>query len=246
MSDRSYARPGGGRPRETDLAASDTFNVKLWRLHTEEELSARTLADRYNLHISTVWRRIQKARERDNGKHKIEARDRARSEALADSLRWTGEVSEGAPSVAAISCDTSRAGDRSDGGTGMTPSAQARIAFDEYAAMDEPELPEDPLSALQVRLARWQNLNFGPATAEQLALGVAEEAGELCHAVLKRSQRIRGMGDPVAFRFAAGDALADVTIYAMQMATLQRMDLGTLLRATAEVVMQRDWTKENG
>ena len=94
---------------------------------------------------------------------------------------------------------------------------------------------------LQEKLAAWQGRNFGAATVEQMALGVSEEAGELSHAVLKHIQKIRGMEDMDAFREAAGDAIADCTIYLMQIATILRLDYLTLVQETARKVMERDW-----
>jgi NTP pyrophosphatase (non-canonical NTP hydrolase) len=132
----------------------------------------------------------------------------------------------------------------------VTPVQKARAAFDVYAAVDAPRLPSDIaqartdaawLSDLQVMLARWQVAQFGVASHEQQALGVAEEAGELCHAVLKHTQRIRSLADLESYRTAAGDAIADVAIYAIQMATALRLDFATLLDATAREVMQRNW-----
>lgn len=135
----------------------------------------------------------------------------------------------------------------------MTPTELARMVFDRYAALDAPTLPSvvaEPgkrdrlwLSDLQVALARWQANEFGTSTHEHLALGVCEESGELAHAVLKHAQGIRGLGDPDAYREAAGDALADVAIYAIQLATALRLDFGALLLATAERVMERKWRK---
>ncbi len=95
------------------------------------------------------------------------------------------------------------------------------------------------ISYTQFVLSRWQNKHFGAVPHTQLALGVAEEAGELCHAVLKHVQKIRGLTDEKAYRLAAADALADVVIYAMQFATALRLDLATLVIATAEHVMSR-------
>lgn len=125
---------------------------------------------------------------------------------------------------------------------------RARAAFDAYAGLDAPELPSDSsgspaawLADLQVLLARWQGRNFGGATIEQMALGMSEEVGEFAHAVLKHGQRIRGMSDPEAFRAAAGDAIADVVIYAIQAATCLRLDFGTLVHETAQRVMRREW-----
>jgi NTP pyrophosphatase (non-canonical NTP hydrolase) len=116
---------------------------------------------------------------------------------------------------------------------------EAVEAFSVYAA--DADKATTPLSSLQARLARWQNINFGAVGLEQQALGVAEESGELCHAVLKSMQKIRGFDDRDKLRDAAGDAIADCTIYLMQAATALRLDFETLLKLTAEKVMQRDW-----
>ncbi len=117
----------------------------------------------------------------------------------------------------------------------------ARAVFDQYAAMDAPLLPEGKWSALQVRLARWQNRNFGVPSLPEITLGVCEEAGELAHAVLKNTQRIRGLAAPDEFRAAAGDAIADATIYLMQAATALRLDFESLVAGVAAQVMLRDW-----
>lgn len=132
-----------------------------------------------------------------------------------------------------------------------TPTQRAREVFDRYAGVDSPVKPSDALSSngnehwlsdLQVCLARWQVRNFGGATGEQIALGVCEEAGEIAHAVLKASQRIRGMADPDAVREAVGDGIADCAVYLMQLATLYRLDFGALVEGVAVEVMKRDWT----
>lgn len=128
----------------------------------------------------------------------------------------------------------------------MTPIEFAQEAFELYAGLSGDAGVDhlaSSMSRLQVLLSRWQNRNFGAASLEQVALGVAEESGELAHAILKRSQRIRGMGDETIFRITAGDAVADCAIYLMQVATALRMDFGALVSATAEKVMQRDWKK---
>lgn len=125
----------------------------------------------------------------------------------------------------------------------MTPSQKAKLAFDEYAGMDAPEVPTNliELSGLQVRLCRWQVRNFGSSCIKDITLGVSEESGELSHAVLKHRQGIRGMENRDAFLDAAGDAIADCAIYLMQAATALRLDFPTLLAATASEVMKRDW-----
>jgi len=61
---------------------------------------------------------------------------------------------------------------------------KAREAFNEYAALDGNRVPHTDveMSALQVRLARWGAHNFGAQTTSQMALGIAEEIGELAEA----------------------------------------------------------------
>lgn len=100
------------------------------------------------------------------------------------------------------------------------------------------------LNELQVQLAAWQGRNFGAQQHYEMALGLAEEVGELCHAVLKHLQKIRGMEDPETFRTAAGDAAGDIFIYLCQFLTILRIDAGTLFLETARRVMKRDFTKD--
>ena len=97
---------------------------------------------------------------------------------------------------------------------------------------------------LQTRLEEWQIKNFGEASVDQMILGATEELGELCHARLKHSQGIRGMADKGAYVVAAGDAIADCTIFLMQIATALGLDFETLVHDTAEQVMKRDWRKK--
>ncbi len=123
------------------------------------------------------------------------------------------------------------------------PHHVASDVFNSYAALDTPALPTGYFPALQVELARWQSRNFGGATNYQMLAGVTEEVGELAHAILKHEQRIRGMDDMQAFRAAAGDAVADATVYLIQLCTLLRLDFATLVQKTAEQVMKREWTK---
>ncbi len=129
----------------------------------------------------------------------------------------------------------------------MTPVNKSSHAFAQYAHLSGEELPSTVgisygLADLQVRLARWQQSNFGGSKDWQLALGAAEEVGELCHALLKRSQRIRGMEDPAVYKEAVGDAIADVTVFLIQLASSHRLDFFTLLVETANKVMERNWT----
>jgi len=127
----------------------------------------------------------------------------------------------------------------------MTPAEKAKEAFDLYAAMSGKELPPSSISALQVRLYRWQTANFGGQDIHRPLLGAVEEVGELSHALLKHEQGIRGLKSRAAFLEAAGDAVADTVIYLMQVCTLLRLGFGVLLKETAENVMERDWNLDS-
>lgn len=121
---------------------------------------------------------------------------------------------------------------------------KAKEVFDSYCAMDSGELPDNQLSALQMKLSRWQTKNFKPPTAGELCLGVAEESGELAHVVLKNIQGLRGFEDIEKVREVGGDSMADAIVYMFQLATHWRLDLGTLIELTSEMVMQRNWIKD--
>lgn len=125
----------------------------------------------------------------------------------------------------------------------LNPIEKATQVFNTYAAMGGPDVPAEPWSALQVRLVRWVHQNFGGCNIVHQTLGVCEEAGELAHAVLKHEQGIRGLTSQDAYRAEAGDAVADAVIYLMQVCTALRLDFGTLVTATAENVMRRDWKR---
>lgn len=135
---------------------------------------------------------------------------------------------------------------------------EARDAFDAYAGLDTPELPANPLSALQVRLARWQVENFGVQATERPVRGVTEETGELTEAILhlmvsvgklnhvslKHDQKIRGYDDVEKFRAHAADAIADIRVYLTQICTTLRIDDGVNFKLTAEKVLRRNWNKD--
>ena len=98
------------------------------------------------------------------------------------------------------------------------------------------------LNKIQRDLAKWQADNFSPekSTVMHMALGVAEEAGELCHAVLKGEQGIRNGGS----RKDIADAIADTFIYGMQILTRLDYEAEDVLETVAHEVMSRNW-KEN-
>lgn len=90
----------------------------------------------------------------------------------------------------------------------------ARSRFDAWAGIDAPDLPPHPIDAIQVRLARWQAVNFEPPSNTELACGCTEECGELVNATTDDELR---------------DALGDICIYAAQLCTLNRLAIGPLM-----------------
>ena len=137
---------------------------------------------------------------------------------------------------------------------------KSREVFESYAGMDSPDVPDDEGSSLQVRLHRWQSRNFQSQVSGEIinTLGISEEVGEcqdavsglvsasgrISHATLKHHQKIRGYDDREKYRAEIADAIADISVYAMQLATCLRLDFWTLVAETAADVMQRDWTKD--
>lgn len=122
-------------------------------------------------------------------------------------------------------------------------STRASAVFDEYAGLKEPDLPWEAHAELQVKLSRWQERNFGQVTTFQNLAGITEEVGELAHAILKNSQSIRGLDDS-ALKTAAGDAIADATIFQIQLCTALGLDWWSLVSETALHVMERDWVND--
>lgn len=97
----------------------------------------------------------------------------------------------------------------------------ARARFEEWAGLYAPHVPPDPVDAMQVRLARWEQAQpFWRVSSLPVALGCGEEAGELADAV--RHHEIV-------------DAVGDVAIYACQVATRHRLAFGELLSALGRV-----------
>lgn len=94
----------------------------------------------------------------------------------------------------------------------------------------------------QKELAAWQERNFGVPLIEHVTLGISEECGEVCHHVLKGQQRIRGGKDGIDVTQVA-DGVADTLIYGIQLLTLLGVDAETVIAATIEQVLARDWTK---
>lgn len=94
---------------------------------------------------------------------------------------------------------------------------------------------------LQLEVSEWANRNFGSRDQNDPLLGAVEEIGELCHAVLKAKQGIRGTAEQ--HQEAAKDAVGDVIVYLADFCALRGFSLQDIVQDTWEGVKQRDWTK---
>jgi len=92
----------------------------------------------------------------------------------------------------------------------------------------------------------WVQRNFPCAdnsrTVLRCALGVAEESGELAHAILKADQGLRG--SVAEHDEAAKDAIGDITIFAMHLCHIKGWDFDAIVRETAARVLRRDWVAD--
>ncbi|MBW3545454.1 MAG: hypothetical protein KY428_07645 [Bacteroidetes bacterium] len=99
---------------------------------------------------------------------------------------------------------------------------------------------------LQTENREWVMRNFGvsrPNATEfwKPVLGVMEELGELSHALLKRSQGIRGSYEEHTEK--AKDAIADATVFLADVCSALGFDYQEIVETAWNEVKQRDWTK---
>jgi NTP pyrophosphatase (non-canonical NTP hydrolase) len=94
----------------------------------------------------------------------------------------------------------------------------------------------------QKELAEWQDRNFGMPedTALKCALGMSEEVGEVCHHVLKGTQRIRGGKNGINKKEVA-DGVADVLIYGINLLSFLEINAEKEISEVIEKVLKRDW-----
>ena len=98
-----------------------------------------------------------------------------------------------------------------------------------------------PFSLMQKELSDWQTRNFGGATTEDMALGMAEEVGELCHMILKRKQKIREGADGSNLKDEIADAVADTFVFGVQVLTCEGLDAEVAITQVFEKVLKRVW-----
>jgi NTP pyrophosphatase (non-canonical NTP hydrolase) len=94
---------------------------------------------------------------------------------------------------------------------------------------------------MQLEHSIWAQKNFGDRDPYSSVLGVMEEVGELCHAMLKMKQGIRGSKEK--HMASIKDAIGDIQVYLMDVCTGFDLDYHDCLEETWNQVMLRDWTK---
>lgn len=95
---------------------------------------------------------------------------------------------------------------------------------------------------IQKEQQEWAERNFGSSRKPyQPILGAAEEVGELSHAFLKMDQGIRGSKEE--HLEAMKDAVADCSIFLMDLCNQMGWDYETLVQKTWDQVKSRDWNK---
>lgn len=102
------------------------------------------------------------------------------------------------------------------------------------------------LAMIESHINEWQRRNFPNTPLYRPLLGAMEELGELCHAVLKREQGIRGTSEQHAD--AVRDALGDVVIFLIHVAAIEGTTLAACIERAWREVQLRDWqaNPENG
>jgi len=90
---------------------------------------------------------------------------------------------------------------------------------------------------IQKLFHKFDSVNYPGNNTERMALGVAEEAGELCHHVLKRAQEL---GKKKKHNEEIKDALADITVFSMQIASFEGFDWEDNFLKVAKKVLKRN------
>jgi len=97
------------------------------------------------------------------------------------------------------------------------------------------------MTVLESRIGEWQRRNFPGTPLHRPLLGAMEELGELCHAVLKREQGIRGTAEQ--HTDAVRDALGDIVIFLIHVAAIEGTTLADCIERAWREVQHRDWVR---
>lgn len=104
---------------------------------------------------------------------------------------------------------------------------------------------EGPALLEQDAVHAWSIRNFGQLPQTVVTLGLTEEVGELCRAVLKRAQGIRGTRE--GWSAEVHKEIGDCVIKLMDIAAYEGVDLIEVVARRWADVSQRDWvTNPNG
>ena len=95
------------------------------------------------------------------------------------------------------------------------------------------------LVTLQQEHEVWRKKNFPNSKFWHPVLGLIEEVGELCHAVLKRDQGIRG--DIAVHNAEIDDAVGDILIYLVDFCNREGISLQFAVEDAWSEVKKRDW-----
>lgn len=95
----------------------------------------------------------------------------------------------------------------------------------------------------QAEVHDWSVRNFGETPQALVTLGLAEEVGELCRAVLKREQRIRGTYQEWSAEIEK--ELGDCIIKLLDVAAYEGVSLAEVARKRWASVSQRDWVADS-
>lgn len=91
-------------------------------------------------------------------------------------------------------------------------------------------------------IAEWCAKNFPNASRVDSTLGLAEETGEVCRAVLKQAQRLRGTFED--WDEEIKKELGDVYIKLVQISSLCGWDLNDLVLDRWDTIKRRNWIKD--
>jgi NTP pyrophosphatase (non-canonical NTP hydrolase) len=106
----------------------------------------------------------------------------------------------------------------------------------------------------QQELYDWQKRNFPRSKYDdlsreqlidmliglQVALGMAEEVGEVCHHILKGTQKIRG-GVGGTDKEEVANGIGDTLIYGLQLMSHLGLDANKEIEKVRDTILQRNW-----
>lgn len=98
------------------------------------------------------------------------------------------------------------------------------------------------ISEFQEQVSAWADHNYGPRDIVKSTLGIAEEVGELCRAVLKRVQGVRGTHEEWSKEIEK--ELGDVFIKLCEIAGVEGLSLYSVAIERWQDIKQRDFVAD--